>query len=1569
MTVPLKIGIHQSNMSYGDPSMISPDLMARQVYSFDPTRVSDTLATQHVAGDGVLTITNPAVFADDPGYSGAAFYDLIQVRDSGTTNGGVSRGVFTFNSVTYLGSTRLFITSIASGVDVTCDAGSLVNNTYSGNYSSTATGAAGQLPLPAPYVKAGRDTGYPTGLLAGQSIRVIYAPSRATPAGTWTVRAKGTGTLLVQTGGGNFTFSFVGGVCSTPTFTYAGGPGPVWLINLTASSPALPLHDVRVICPGTMPGGESFVSLYDANANDPAYFLHHPGYVDFHKPFACIRTVDNNTNQAAVPPTIAEWAERTPMLQRIGCNVPRSMPVEQEVQLANDCGTDLWHGLGFFNTDAYVREFGAYVRDHLDPRLKVHVEWVLENWNWSYVTKRASIGRWEFEVSGLTSLTLSGTTATAVAGHVRVPTALSASGGVATATLASHGLKVGSKIRVAGAAQPEYNVTATVASATTNAFTYAIAGTPAAATGQVAVYGHGLLAGDGVLLTGAAVAGYNGQFTVATAPAYDTFTFTAPAGLASPAVPLQGHKILAYPADAKVMAIDAGSLQFTMTAGGYRGTFTTPAPGMFSSDYLILSGCADPRADGMWWVYSVVGTTVTIAAVPATLRPLPTDAVGSVAIAAGDAGPIRFRKVVSNAGAAGYPTSEYWAARWSGRRHQQVHAILRPLLGSRLVPVIGGWTGDGPYTQTMMAQYKADCGGAMVGDEVLAIGAYFKADSAGGADFGEWCVNGMQRAISSLTSSAGLATVTSFNHGFATGDTARIFGVTQPDYNGTFVVEVLNASTFTYAVPNAPSSPATATRDGMKCGTILKAGAAVVSIVRKGQVATVTTAAPHGLGNSTPVRIAGATQPEYNGDFGVASFTATTFTINVAGSPATPATGTITAGFSGAFSGRELITLTASAGVATAYCPSHGMTTGQTWHLGGVDDVASGGAVTGSYRGAKSITVTDADHFTFPVTGSPTTPAVASLGVRPWMYPASAMAGGFAAMNAHISGPGAGSFPQILAGFVASYVNPTFGVSGLVCYESGQHLASTSGQCAAAWYHELNRDPRMGTAYRDLYATLAASGVIPLAIHYKGIGGTGAGNEFGTADFVGQSPPSVRLATLLDLVTTTYPSPDHSGAIGAVTMRIQASLNLGKGMAGLLANLRAQPQSADGAGTDIDVGSPLSSGFTDKGNGFYRWDYSGLDATLVGGVKFFLSTDPTTTIGYGLVDPRQAVTTSAYVDPAAALTNVGLTPTRALKLDNLDVASSTLATPALVSTSVGAGLTAAGFTSARALKLDNLDVASSTLATPALVSTSVGAGLTAAGFTSARALKLDNLDVPIGARFTSLDTNVAAATAASSAVNIKFDPTRLSKLDNLLANGIYSTFAGGTVASVTAPVSVAGNVNIGGYATGQDPASLLLTTPANKLATDGNGRVSAGTVLDKAGYSVAGGVTVAGYASGQDPATLVLSTPQNRLKTDTTGRVILAAVSHDGAIVPTVGDVTNKSGFALSSAGLDTVSIEPGINIRQAISPILAASAGTLSGAGTGTVVIKGGNNAPTRITASTDNAGNRSSVTLTLPA
>lgn len=118
---------------------------------------------------------------------------------------------------------------------------------------------------------------------------------------------------------------------------------------------------------------------------------------------------------------------------------------------------------------------------------------------------------------------------------------------------------------------------------------------------------------------------------------------------------------------------------------------------------------------------------------------------------------------------------------------------------------------------------------------------------------------------------------------------------------------------------------------------------------------------------------------------------------------------------------------------------------------------------------------------------------------------------------------------------------------------------------------------------------------------------------------------------------------------------------------------------------------------------------------------------------------------------------------------------------------------------------------------------------------------------------------------------------------------------------------------------------------------------------------VVGQVDVLG---GNNPANLVLNPAD---------QYVDIAVTRESSRL--ISGINGSGQVTLSPAGLDAILVENGVNARQALSPILAASAGVLLGAGTGIIVIKGGNVAVTRITATTDNAGNRSAVTLNLPS
>ena len=180
--------------------------------------------------------------------------------------------------------------------------------------------------------------------------------------------------------------------------------------------------------------------------------------------------------------------------------------------------------------------------------------------------------------------------------------------------------------------------------------------------------------------------------------------------------------------------------------------------------------------------------------------------------------------------------------------------------------------------------------------------------------------NAFVGTVSSITRSGGTAHVTTAaNHGYITGDEITIRGAVQSEYNGTFEITVVDPDEFEFTVSGAPATPATgAIVHGRKFLSIaayiplqpnpgnIQVGAdaagvgdgqtrSVTSITRSGSTATVTMGANHGYATGQLVTIAGAAQSQYNGAQTITVTGPTTFTYAVAGTPVTPATGTITA--------------------------------------------------------------------------------------------------------------------------------------------------------------------------------------------------------------------------------------------------------------------------------------------------------------------------------------------------------------------------------------------------------------------------------------------------------------------------------------------------------------------------------------------------------------------------------------------------------------------------------------------------------------------------------------------------
>jgi hypothetical protein len=198
----------------------------------------------------------------------------------------------------------------------------------------------------------------------------------------------------------------------------------------------------------------------------------------------------------------------------------------------------------------------------------------------------------------------------------------------------------------------------------------------------------------------------------------------------------------------------------------------------------------------------------------------------------------------------------------------------------------------------------------------------------------------------------------------------------------------------------------------------------------------------------------------------------------------------------------------------------------------------------------------------------------------------------------------------------------------------------------------------------------------------------------------------------------------------------------------------------------------------------------------------------------------------------------------------------------------------------------------------------------------------------------------------------------ISNLD--VAISTRSTFAGGAVASVTAPVGLAtpdSPVAQAGAAQGGGTQSITLSATASTVDSTYNGsrvRITSGT-----GFGQTRIITA--YLGSTKMA--AVSRPWITNPDATSAYAVIA----DDAVAP---NASLQSNAILAASGLDAITIEPGINARQALVPILAACAGAVSGAATTNIAIGGANNAGTnRISATVDGSGNRSAVVLNLPS
>lgn len=233
--------------------------------------------------------------------------------------------------------------------------------------------------------------GWPTNLNGGEAGTRFLGelPPDTIPAGEYTVLYDGDGELrygndavLVSRSPGRDMIKLDAG---------ANGRLDASLV-ITRSNPDNYLRNIRILPPGGVCQHNPFKRVDDASgcaAADGAYLpftdnyasiLFNPDYLDFMKDFRAIRFMPMS---GITRNPVAHWADRQHLDKATwgGTYGSRGAPLEIMVELANRLHKDVWFNIPHAADDEYVREYATYVRDHLDPDLRIYLEYSNEIWN------------------------------------------------------------------------------------------------------------------------------------------------------------------------------------------------------------------------------------------------------------------------------------------------------------------------------------------------------------------------------------------------------------------------------------------------------------------------------------------------------------------------------------------------------------------------------------------------------------------------------------------------------------------------------------------------------------------------------------------------------------------------------------------------------------------------------------------------------------------------------------------------------------------------------------------------------------------------------------------------------------------------------------------------------------------------------------------------------------------------------------------------------------------------------------------------------------------------------------
>lgn len=170
--------------------------------------------------------------------------------------------------------------------------------------------------------------------------------------------------VFLYDGEGEFAFSVPNVTINQKTIITLDGTGENRWISIVKSTKGNHVHNIRIL-----------------PADDPSETpIFVQGFIDGLQGFHCLRFMDFMKINFS---TQKEWHNRVPM-DYYSQGLENGVAIEYALLMCNILQTDAWLCIPHQADDDYIENFALLVRDVLDPKLKVYLEYSNELWNWSF---------------------------------------------------------------------------------------------------------------------------------------------------------------------------------------------------------------------------------------------------------------------------------------------------------------------------------------------------------------------------------------------------------------------------------------------------------------------------------------------------------------------------------------------------------------------------------------------------------------------------------------------------------------------------------------------------------------------------------------------------------------------------------------------------------------------------------------------------------------------------------------------------------------------------------------------------------------------------------------------------------------------------------------------------------------------------------------------------------------------------------------------------------------------------------------------------------------------------------